>query len=111
MIDEGEKEMFSVTIGNYGIVNINRLPETQDEYNQIINARKGKESLIIDKYIKVFDVRNGEWDNDLIPILGEDNEPTRPEWRFISETCFPLYYNDCNNYMGYYEDGTFIRTG
>ena len=76
MIDEGEKEMFSVTIGNYGIVNINRLPETQDEYNQIINARKGKESLIIDKYIKVFDVRNGEWDNDLIPILGEDNKPT-----------------------------------
>ena len=101
--------MFSVTIGNNGIVNINRLPETKEEYDQIINARKGNESPVINKYIKVFDVRNGEWDNDLIPILGEKNEPSRPEWRFISENCFPLY-DDCN-YLGYYENGNCIRIG
>jgi len=107
MIDEGEKKMFKVKIGNYGIVNVNRLPENHNEYNQIINAREGKESLVVDKYIKVFDVRNGECENDLIP-LGEENEPSRPEWRFISKTCFPLY-DDSQNYLGYYEDGNFVR--
>jgi len=107
MINEGEKKMFKVKIGNHGIVNVNRLPENHNEYNQIINAREGKESIVVDKYIKVFDVRNGECENDLIP-LGEESEPSRPEWRFISKTCFPLY-DDSNNYLGYYEDEIFVR--
>jgi hypothetical protein len=58
----------------------------------------------------VFDVRNGEWDNDLIPVSGEENEPSRPEWRFISDFCFPIY-DDGNNYLGYYEMENFIRIG
>ncbi|MCC4771135.1 hypothetical protein FXV91_13465 [Methanosarcina sp. DH2] len=109
MIDKGEKKMFSVTIGNYGIVKINRLPENATEYNQIIDAREGKESFIIDKSIKVFDVRNGELDNDLIPVSEEKNGPSRPEWRFISDFCFPIY-DESNNYLGYYEMENFIRS-
>jgi hypothetical protein len=44
-------KMFEIKIGNYGIVNINRLPENKAEYDQINNSRKGKESFVIDKYI------------------------------------------------------------
>lgn len=100
--------MLKVKIGNYGIVNVDRLPENLAEYNQLIDAREGKESFMMDKYIKVFDVKSGEWGNDLIPILGEENKPSRPEWRFISKDCFPIY-NEYNNYLGFYENGNFIR--
>lgn len=97
--------MFKVEIGNHGIVNVNRLPKNQTEYSQLINARKGKESLTMDKYIKVFNVGSGEWGNDLIPST--KNKPSRPEWRYISKDCFPIY-NEYNNYLGFYENGYFI---
>ena len=44
--------MFKIKIGNYGIVNINRLPENKAEYDQITNARKGKESVTIQSLSK-----------------------------------------------------------